>query len=164
MKQWEFPSSAEWSLHPPLRWLGWRVKADRDCSASGVGSRNHSPLECCLVRYSLNSHTNRWIALPLFFFFFNVCQTLALHWIVLILRLQTSHSGKMDESDMPPCIEEHKSHFWCAFFFFFPQSFLSFRLSCIPHIFVLQPLQIKTTCPTNRRSYKGEWVWFISGD
>lgn len=75
MKQWEFPSSAEWSLHPPLRWLGWRVKADRDCSASGVGSRNHSPLECCLVRYSLNSHTNRWIALPLFFFL-----TCAKHW------------------------------------------------------------------------------------
>lgn len=98
-------------LHPPLCWLGWRVKADRDCSASWVGSRYHSPLECCLVRYSLNSHTNRWIASPLFFY---VCQTLALHWIVLILRLQTSHSGKMDESDMLPCIEEHKSHFWCA--------------------------------------------------
>lgn len=124
MKQWEFPSSAERSLHPPLRWLGWRVKADRDCSASGVGSRNHSPLECCLVRYSLNSHTNRWIALPLFCFVFNVCQTLALHWIVLILRLQTSRSGKMDESDMLPCIEEHKSHFWCAFLFSFP------NLSC----------------------------------
>lgn len=155
MKQWEFPSSAEWSLHPPLRWLGWRVKADRDCSASGVGSRNHSPLECCLVRYSLYSHTNRWIALPLFCFF-NVCQTLALNC----------------PDPPPPNIPQwengwiwHASMHWrTQIFFFFPQTLLSFRLSCIPHIFVLQPLQIKTTCPTNRRSYKGEWVWFISGD
>lgn len=52
-----------------LYWLDCRVKVDRDCCfGSRAGSRSHSHLECCLVRYSLNSHAGRWIALPQFFF------------------------------------------------------------------------------------------------
>lgn len=101
-------------LFLPLYWLDCRVKVDRDCCfGSRAGSRSHSPLECCLVRYSLNSHTGRWIALPQFFFL--VCQT-----VLAILHLQTSHDEKR-QKDLT-CFHALKrtclilTHFFFVFF------------------------------------------------
>lgn len=137
MTQREFPSSAERSCFFLCTGLTaeWRRNC---CFGSRAGSWGHSPLECCL-RYSLNSHTGRWIALPHFFFFTSVPDCSGDPPPPNIPRWE-----KMERSDMLPCAEARKSHFDAHYFFvFFFTIHSSSRLSCIPHNVVLQLLQIR---------------------
>lgn len=143
-------------LFLPLYWLDCRVKVDRDCCfGSRAGSRSHSPLECCLVRYSLNSHTGRWIALPQFFFS-SVLDCSGDPPPPNIPRWE-----KTERSDMLPCVEAHMSHFNALFFCFFSPSTRHLDYPAF-HTFLF--CRSKTTSPIGLRSWKRGWVWFISSD
>lgn len=158
MTQREFPSSTERSCFFLCTGLTaeWRRNC---CFGSRAGSWGHSPLECCL-RYSLNSHTGRWIALPHFFFLL-VCQT-----VLVILHLQTSHDEKRWKD--PTCFHALKREnpilMRTIFLFFFSPSTRHLDYPAFHTMLFCSCCRSETTSPIGLCSWKRGWVWFISGD
>lgn len=95
--------------HSGFAW-SWEWGQIKSGAATGVGSRD---LHHFLVRYSLDSATDRWIdSRPCLW----ACQTSWSQWITPILHLQASHRENVDGSNMYPCTEEGKFNIWISFF------------------------------------------------